>query len=47
MLPASGCTIPIRILTNVLLPAPFSPQMARISPAASDNDTSCKAFTPG
>jgi hypothetical protein len=39
--------MPIKILTSVLLPAPFSPQTARISPGASENDMSCKARTPG
>ena len=40
---ASGARIPISSLTSVLLPAPFSPQIARISPARSDSDTSRSA----
>ena len=44
--PLSGLIIPIRIFTKVLLPAPFSPQMARISPASIENETLCSARAP-
>src|SRR5580658_8192858 len=41
--PWSGRYTPVRILTSVLLPAPFSPQMPRISPAPMSSDTSLSA----
>src|SRR5690242_9373968 len=39
--------MPVRILTSVDLPAPFSPTSAVVSPARSVRPTSCKARTPG
>src|SRR6202050_5060893 len=41
--PWSGRYTPVKILTSVLLPAPFSPQMPRISPAPMSSDTSLSA----
>ena len=38
--PASGACTPLRILTSVLLPEPFSPTSACTSPARSSNDAS-------
>src|SRR3954468_22763853 len=45
--PASGCSIPVRILTRADLPAPFSPTSAMTSPARRLNWTSSRALTPG
>src|SRR5258708_32916836 len=44
--PSSGCTAPVRILTNVDLPAPFSPTRACTSPARNSNDAPASACTP-
>src|SRR5271155_1633432 len=46
MLPPSGATAPARILMRVLLPAPFSPISASVSPARSSSDASLKATAP-
>ena len=43
-LPLSGWWTPARILTSVLLPAPFSPTSAWTSPARSSSDTSDSAW---
>ena len=43
MVPASGWWTPARILTSVLLPAPFSPTSAWISPERRSSDTSVRA----
>src|SRR5688500_10739040 len=37
--------MPIKSLTRVLLPAPFSPQMARISPSPRESETPRNACT--
>jgi hypothetical protein len=47
IVPASGATAPAMIFTSVLLPAPFSPRMAWISPAATSSETPSLAVTPG
>src|SRR3712207_4132445 len=47
MLPESGARAPERILSSVLLPAPFSPSRAWISPRATSRSTSRSACTPG
>src|SRR3989442_3675834 len=44
--PASAASCPVRMLKNVVLPAPFGPMSARISPAGSANETSSTAWTP-
>ena len=41
--PESGRTSPLRILTRVDLPAPFSPTIARTSPVAMASETSSSA----
>ena len=46
IVPLSGITIPVRIFTRVLLPAPFSPQIARISPGCNSIEALSKACTP-
>src|SRR5579859_5315341 len=45
-LPPSGRIWPLSMLKQVLLPAPFGPISARISPAASAKPTSRTAATP-
>ena len=45
--PASGRTAPWMIFISVLLPAPFSPSTAWISPAATARSMPSFAFTPG
>src|SRR5207302_7800772 len=47
MAPLSACSNPQRILPSVLLPAPFSPQMAWHEPAATVKLTFDSAVTPG
>ena len=44
MLPLSGWWTPARILTSVLLPAPFSPTSAWTSPATRSSETSSSAW---
>ena len=44
--PSNSVIAPARIFMSVLLPAPFSPQMAWTSPAAAVSDTSRSARTP-
>jgi hypothetical protein len=44
--PASGATTPERILTRVDLPAPFSPRIAWMRPAATSRLASSSARTP-
>src|SRR5204863_6812223 len=44
--PVSATSCPLRMLKNVVLPAPFGPMSARISPCGSVNDTSSTAWTP-
>ena len=39
-LPPVGCVVPARILSSVLLPAPFAPMMPTASPAATSKLTS-------
>ena len=46
MRPLSGVFWPLSISKQVLLPAPFGPISARISPALSSNDTPRTACTP-
>src|SRR5581483_2215427 len=41
--PAVGCTSPIRILTVVVLPAPFGPRNPNTSPGATRTVRSCSA----
>src|SRR5206468_2348525 len=41
-----GRWTPARSLTQVLLPAPFSPSSASTSPARSSSETSCRARVP-
>jgi hypothetical protein len=43
--PASGANIPLRMRISVLLPAPFSPTRAWISPARTSSDASRFART--
>ncbi len=43
IVPLSGWWMPARILTRVLLPAPFSPTRAWISPGSSSSETSSSA----
>ena len=38
---------PLSTFIRVDLPAPFSPQMAWISPRSTVSETSCSALTPG
>ena len=45
MTPLSGTTRPVSTLTSVLLPAPFSPQIALISPACRSSATLFSACT--
>ena len=40
--PDDAVTRPMMVLSNVLLPAPFAPMSATISPAATESDTSCR-----
>ena len=47
VLPASRSYTPVSTLMSVLLPAPFSPMSAWISPARTVKSTPCKARTPG
>ena len=44
--PSYSVIAPARIFISVLLPAPFSPQIAWTSPATAVNDTSRSARTP-
>ena len=44
IVPLSGWWIPARILTSVLLPAPFSPTRPWISPGTNVSDTSSRAW---
>src|SRR5918994_1500400 len=46
MVPASGGWTPQRTLTIVLLPAPFSPRSAWISPASHEKSAPSSATTP-
>ena len=46
IVPLSGAICPFSMLKHVLLPAPLGPINARISPAASENDTPRTACTP-
>src|SRR5947199_5647318 len=41
--PALGWTSPSRILTVVVLPAPFGPRKPKTSPASTRSDRSCSA----
>ena len=43
--PASGKRSPIMHSTVVVFPAPFGPKMPKISPSATENDTSSTATT--
>ena len=45
IVPPSGLTAPVRILTSVLLPAPFAPISAWISPGRTLSDASRSAVT--
>ena len=45
--PSSGTAMPASTRPSVLLPAPFSPQIACTSPAATSKLTSFSATTPG
>ena len=45
MLPASGCSVPERILIKVLLPAPLSPISAVTSPASTSKSAPSSATT--
>src|SRR5689334_19233928 len=47
IVPWSWTYAPEMILMSVLLPAPFSPTRAWISPAATEKSTSCSDLTPG
>src|SRR2546427_292590 len=44
--PSSGCSAPVRILTSVDLPAPFSPSNACTSPRARPKSTASSATPP-
>src|SRR5579875_1349108 len=44
MLPPSARTIPIRVLSVVVFPAPFAPTMLTISPRSTANETPCSAL---
>src|SRR5687768_12326705 len=44
--PAVGSTSPIRILTVVVLPAPFGPRKPNTSPGATVSDRSCRTVVP-
>ena len=46
MRPAVGRMTPVRQLKNVLLPAPFGPMIARISPRATSKSTPLSAARP-
>src|SRR5713101_6492022 len=46
MRPAVGRSTPVRQLNKVLLPAPFGPMMARISPGGTEKLTSLSAVSP-
>src|SRR5665213_589437 len=46
MLPEVGRSTPVMQLKNVLLPAPFGPMTARISPAPSSKSTALSAAKP-
>src|SRR5687768_11485305 len=43
--PASGSRMPMIMRTNVVLPAPFGPRSARISPGATSIETRSTAVT--
>src|ERR1700685_3370209 len=45
--PASGNASPPTIFNSVVLPLPFSPSSAAISPCATENDTSRRTSTAG
>jgi hypothetical protein len=45
-MPASGASWPFSMLKQVLLPAPFGPISASISPAETAKETSATAWTP-
>src|SRR6476469_3498444 len=45
IVPSSGWTAPVRILTSVLLPAPLAPIRACTSPARTDSDADRRAAT--
>src|SRR6188474_3176059 len=45
MRPLSGRTAPVRILTSVLLPAPFAPMSACTSPGRTASDADLSATT--
>ena len=45
--PVSGMTSPARLFISVLLPAPFSPMIARTSPSDRRIETLSSAITPG
>src|SRR5437016_3582315 len=47
MFPSSGRYSPVRMLDNVVLPAPFSPRSACTSPAAASKSTCSFATTAG
>ena len=44
--PASGLVLPVMMSIIVVLPAPFGPMMARISPGASSSDRLLMARKP-
>src|SRR5205085_784705 len=46
MRPAVGRSTPVRQLNKVLLPAPFGPMTARISPGSTSNETLLSAVKP-
>src|SRR5690349_17151508 len=45
IVPPSGRTAPVRILTSVLLPAPFAPMRAWTSPGRTASDADFRATT--
>ena len=47
IVPESGRSKPARHLATVVLPQPDSPTMPRVSPAATENETSSTAVTRG